>query len=121
MNSVALIGRLTKDPEVRYTPTGKAILNMTLAIDRPTKKGEEKKTDFPRISVFGPQAENCGLYLKKGLKVAIEGRLETSSYKKGDETIFTMNVIAERVEFIEWADKTEPMPDFSQINGDIPF
>lgn len=121
MNKVFLIGRLTDDPKCKYTPTGKAILNMTLAIDRPTK-GEEKKTDFPRVSVFGATAENCERFLAKGLKVAVEGRIETSSYKKGDETIYSTTVYAERVEFIQFADeKTEPVPDFKPIDGDIPF
>lgn len=119
MNKVFLIGRLTKDPETKYTPTGKAILNMVLAIDRPTK-GDEKKTDFPRVTVFGTQAENCDRFLSKGLKVAVEGRLETNSYKKGDETIYTMNVLADRVEFVEFKEK-EPVPDFKPIDADIPF
>lgn len=116
MNKVFLIGRLTVDPVCKYTPTQMAIMNMTLAIDRNTK---EKKTDFPRVTVYGKQAENCEKYLKKGMKVAVEGHLETSSYKKGEDTIFTMNVSADRVEFIEWAD--EEKPDFSKIDGDIPF
>lgn len=116
MNKVFLIGRLTADPVCKYTPTQMAIMNMTLAIDRNTK---EKKTDFPRVTVYGKQAENCEKYLKKGMKVAVEGHLETSSYKKGEDTIFTMNVSADRVEFIEWAD--EEKPDFSKIDGDIPF
>lgn len=122
MNKVFLIGRLTEDPKCKYTPTGKAILNMTLAIDRPTK-GEEKKTDFPRVSVFGATAENCERFLAKGLKVAVEGRIETSSYKKGDETIYSTTVYAERVEFIQFADtkEQEPVPDFKPIDGDIPF
>lgn len=113
MNRVQLIGRVTADPQCKYTPTQMAILNMSIAIDRNTK---EKKTDFPRITVYGKQAENCERFLKKGMRVAVEGHLETSSYKKGDETIFTMNVSADRVEFIEW-----DTPDFTKIDGDIPF
>lgn len=116
MNRVQLIGRVASDPQCKYTPTQMAILNMTLAIDRNIK---EKKTDFPRVTVYGKQAENCEKYLKKGMKVAVEGHLETSSYKKGEDTIFTMNVSADRVEFIEWAE--EEKPDFSKIDGDIPF
>ena len=94
MNSVNLIGRLTADPEVKYMPTKMAICNFSIAIDRPTKQGEEKKTDFPRIVVFGKQAENCEKYTAKGLRIGIQGRLETN----GQYT----NVIADRVEFIEW-------------------
>lgn len=118
MNRVQLIGRLTKDPEVKYTPTQTAILNMTIAIDRYSK--DEKKTDFPRITVYGRQAENCGTFLKKGSLVGIEGSLRTSSYKKGDDTIFTMDVSADRVEFLERKKEEEPTPS-NVFNGDIPF
>ena len=109
MNQVVLIGRLTKDPEVKYTPTQVAIGNFSVAIDRPTKQGEEKKTDFPRVTVFGKQAENCERFLKKGRLVGVQGRLETNGQY--------MNVIAEKVEFLEWGDK----PNFEKIDGDIPF
>ena len=67
MNSVVLIGRLTRDPEVRYTAnTQMAVATFTIAIDRPVRAGGEKQTDFPRITVFGKQAENCEKYLFKG-------------------------------------------------------
>ena len=111
MNSVTLIGRLTRDPEVKYTPTQVAIGNFTIAIDRPVKQGEEKQTDFPRITVFGKQAENCEKFLAKGSLVGIQGRLETNGQY--------MNVKADRVEFLER--KKEPEPHFEQIDGDIPF
>ena len=107
MNSVSLIGRLTKDPEVKYTPTQMAIGNFSIAIDRPTK---EKKTDFPRITVYGTQAENCERYLAKGLLVGVQGWLETN----GQYT----NVIADRVDFLE---RKKEVPDFEHIDGNIPF
>ena len=119
MNSVQLIGRLTRDPEVKYTPTQNAILNMSIAIDRFMKDGE-KKTDFPRISVYGKLAENCGAFLRKGSLVGIQGSLRTSSYKKGDDTIFTMDVHAERVEFLDKKKEEEPAPS-SVFNGVDPF
>lgn len=60
MNSVALIGRLTKDPDVRYISENQTtVASFTLAIDRPVRAGQEKKADFPRITIFGKQAENC--------------------------------------------------------------
>ncbi len=106
MNSVQLIGRLTRDPEVRYTASQMAVATFTLAIDRPTRAGEERKADFPRITVFGRQAENCEKYLAKGRKVAIEGRIQTGSYQgKSGETVYTTDVVANRVEFIEWGDR----------------
>ncbi|OLR56031.1 single-stranded DNA-binding protein [Hornefia porci] len=103
MNSVQLIGRLTRDPEVRYTASQMAVATFTIAIDRPTRAGEERKADFPRITVFGRQAETCEKYLTKGRKVAIEGRIQTGSYQnKNGETVYTTDVVANRVEFIDW-------------------
>ena len=120
MNSVELIGRLTRDPEVRFTSKQTAVANFTLAIDRPTK-GE---ADFPRVIVFGSQAENCEKYLKKGRLVAVQGRIQTGSYqnKQGD-TIYTTDVVANRVEFLEWTEsKKEPKQEsFEQVEEDIPF
>ena len=127
MNNVTLIGRLTKDPEITYTSgTQMAVAKFSLAIDRPTKAGEEKKTDFPRITVFGRSAENCEKYLAKGRLVGIQGRLQTGSYKAKDgSTVYTTDVIADRVEFLQWGEK-EPQADaapsgFSEIDDDIPF
>lgn len=127
MNSVQLIGRLTRDPEVRYTAAQMAVTAFTIAIDRPTRAGEERKTDFPRITVFGRQAENCEKYLAKGRKVAIEGRLQTGSYQNEDgATVYTTDVVANRVEFLEWGDRKpsgdEAMPEsFEMINEQVPF
>ena len=76
MNSVVLIGRLTRDPEVRYTAsTQMAVASFTVAIDRPVRAGGEKQTDFPRVTVFGKQAENCEKYLAKGRLVGVQGRI----------------------------------------------
>lgn len=110
MNSVVLIGRLTKDPETRYTSgTQMAVCTFTVAIDRIAKQGEEKKTDFPRVTVFGKQAENCEKFLKKGRLVGVQGRLQTGSYQNKDgQMVYTTDVVADRVEFLEWADKEEP-------------
>lgn len=125
MNSVILIGRLTKDPEVRYTAgTQMAVAKFSLAIDRPTKSGE-KQTDFPRVTVFGKQAENCERYLGKGRLVGIQGRLQTGSYKDNSgNTVFTTDVIADRVEFLNWGKEkaVDAAPSgFQELEGDIPF
>lgn len=105
MNSVILIGRLTRDPEVRYISENQmAVATFTIAIDR--FGGKEKKTDFPRITVFGKQAENCERFLTKGRLVGIQGRLQTGSYTNKDgATVYTTDVVADRVEFLEWGDK----------------
>jgi single-strand DNA-binding protein len=103
MNNVILIGRLTKDPELKYT-TGQeqtAIANFTLAVDRPRKQGQEKQADFIRITVFGRQAENCDKYLAKGRQAAVSGRIQTGSYvNKDGQTVYTTDVIANSVEFL---------------------
>jgi len=140
MNSVVLIGRLTRDPEIRYTAgTQMAVATFTVAIDRPVRAGAEKQTDFPRVTVFGKQAENCERYLAKGRLVGVQGRLQTGSYTNKDgATVYTTDVVADRVEFLEWGDRNEraqgysaPAPaaprfdaapeGFSAIDEDIPF
>ena len=135
MNSVVLIGRLTKDPEVRYT-TGQepmAIATFSVAVDRPVRSGQEKKTDFPRVTVLGRQAENCERYLAKGRLVGIQGRIQTGSYTNKDgATVYTTDVVANRVEFLEWGNK-EPQnggynrsqdgvpSGFAALDDDVPF
>lgn len=109
MNSVVLIGRLTRDPEVRYTSgTQMAVCTFTIAIDRPVRAGGEKQTDFPRVTVFGKQAENCERFLAKGRLVGVQGRLQTGSYTNKDgATVYTTDVVADRVEFLEWGDRPQ--------------
>lgn len=100
MNIVALIGNLTRDPEVRYSHD-MAIASFSIAINRPRKKdGSEGGADFPRITVFGKQAENCERFLHKGSKVSITGRIQTGSYEKDGQRIYTTDVIADRVGFL---------------------
>lgn len=108
MNNCVLIGRLTKDPEVRYTQDQMAVATFTLAIDRPKRKDQEKQTDFPRVTVFGKQAENVERYVAKGRMIAVEGRIQTGSYTNKDgQKVYTTDVVANRVEFLEWGDKQE--------------
>ncbi|MCL1808896.1 MAG: single-stranded DNA-binding protein [Clostridiales bacterium] len=132
MNSVILIGRLTRDPEVRYTTDSQmAVATFTIAIDRIQKAGKEKQTDFPRITVFGKQAETCERYLAKGRQVCVQGRLQTGSYKnKEGATVYTTDVVADRVEFLDWGDKGEAparqLPDIPEgfqalEDDDVPF
>lgn len=118
MNNVMLIGRLTKDPQVRYTSGNMAVASFTLAIDRPAKKGEDHQADFPRVIVFGKQAESCGRYLFKGMLTAVSGRIQTGQYKnqKGD-TVYTTDVVANRVEFLEWRSDNQQQGQNSQQNS----
>ena len=100
-----------------------AVATFTIAVDRPVKAGEERKADFPRITVLGRQAENCEKYISKGSRIAVQGRIQTGQYKDKDgKTVYTTDVIAESVEFLEWREKKEDAPSgFSQLDEDIPF
>lgn len=104
MNSVNLTGSLVRDPEVRYTQSQMAVCSFTLAVDRQRKKDDPnaQTADFPRCIAFGKTAENMSKYLHKGSKVGVEGRIQTGSYKKQDgTTVYTTNVIANHVEFLD--------------------
>lgn len=103
MNNVSLVGRLTKDPEVRYTQENLAIARFTLAVSR--RKANE--ADFPNIIAFGKTAEFIERYFHKGMRMGLNGRIQTGSYtnKEGNK-IYTTEVVAESVEFVE--SKTEP-------------
>ncbi|MEG0919321.1 MAG: single-stranded DNA-binding protein [Anaerovoracaceae bacterium] len=102
MNVVTLIGRLTRDPEVRYTESQMAIARFSIAIDRgKDRNGESRGADFPNIVVFGKQAENCERFLQKGRQVGVQGRIQTGSYvNKDGNKVYTTEVIADRVEFL---------------------
>lgn len=102
MNSVVLIGRLTRDTELSYTPnTQTALCHFTLAVDRPKRDGQDQGADFIRIVVWGKQGEMCNRYLSKGRQAAVHGRIQTGSYKNRDGvTVYTTDVVADRVEFL---------------------
>lgn len=101
MNICALIGNLTREPEVRYTNNDMAVATFSIAINRPPKKdGSDGGADFPRITVFGKQAENVERFLHKGSKVGIVGKVQTGSYEKDGQRIYTTDIVADRVEFL---------------------
>ena len=104
MNSWNGIGRLTRDPELRYTANNFPVCTFSVAIDRRGK--EEKKTNYIPVKVLGKTAENCGKYLAKGRLVGVSGQIETDSYtdKEGNKRS-TWNVLASGVEFLEWGEK----------------
>ena len=104
MNRVILIGRLTSDPEVRYTQDGKAVGTYTLAVDRRTARNADGHTeaDFIRCTCWEKKAEFAEKYLKKGTKIAITGRIQTGSYKDKDgKTVYTTDIVVEDQEFCE--------------------
>lgn len=102
LNRTILIGRLTKDPELRYTQNGTAVCTFSLAVDRGYKNAEGKsEVDFIDINVWRKQGENCANYLSKGKMVAIDGRLETSTYKdKNGNSRKEYHVVADNVRFL---------------------
>ena len=102
MNSVVLIGRLARDPELSYTAnTQTAVCRFTIAVDRPRRQGEDQGADFIRITVWGRQGETCDRYLSKGRQVAVMGRIQTGSYKNREGvTVYTTDIVADRVEFL---------------------
>ncbi|NLM04105.1 MAG: single-stranded DNA-binding protein [Clostridiales bacterium] len=117
MNVVVLIGRLTRDPELRFTATGKAVATFSLAVNRPFSKTNE--ADFFNIVVWGKPAENCANYLAKGRLVGIEGRLQTRSYEtQTGEKRYVTEVVANMVEFLEWGDKKNQGNSSSNIATD---
>lgn len=101
MNKVVLIGRLSRDPELRHTTNGTAVCQINVAISRPVSQGRDPETDFINVTVWNKQAENVAKYLAKGRQVAVEGRIQTRSYdnNEGKKTYVT-EVIANNVEFL---------------------
>lgn len=139
MNNVNLIGRLTRDPELRYIPnSGTPVATFTMAVDKGLSKDRKHEmesrnqptADFIRIVIWGKQAENCANYLVKGRLVGISGRIQTGSFDDKDgKRVFTTDVVANSVEFLEWGDKNESgssmgeydTSGFQPTDEDIPF
>lgn len=134
MNSVNLIGRITRDLELRYIQgSGTAVTNFTLAIDKGLSKDKKQEmesqnkptADFINVVVWGKSAENCVNYLAKGRLVAVEGRLQSGSYDDKDgKKVYTTDVNASKVHFIDWKDKQDNdtgIEGFSPSNDPIPF
>ena len=102
MNSVQLIGRLTRDPEIRYTDGGASIARFGLAVDRRFKQENGADADFINIVAFGKTADFIEKYFHKGMKIALNGRIQTGSYTDKDgKKVYTTDVVAENVEFCE--------------------
>ncbi|SCG82703.1 Single-stranded DNA-binding protein 3 SSB 3 [Proteiniborus sp. DW1] len=128
MNSVILIGRLTRDPDLRYLQTGMAVSRFSLAVDKDLSKEKKQEfeskgqptADFINIVVWGKQAENCANYLVKGRLVAIQGRIQTGSYTAEDGSKrYTTDVVAERVQFLEYKDKQSNQQSYQQSDFEV--
>ena len=117
MNKVFLIGRLSREPELRHTTSGMAVCQINVAISRRTGAGKEPETDFINVVVWDKQAENVAKYLAKGRQVAIEGRIQTRSYdnNEGKKTYVT-EVVANNVEFLGSASDNTRVSSQSEEN-----
>lgn len=101
MNKVILIGRLCADPETRYTANGDCVAKYRLAVNRKFKKEGQPDADFLNCIAFGKTGEFASRYLKKGSKVAVEGRIQTGSYEKDGVKHYTTDIIVEQHEFCD--------------------
>jgi len=134
INRIILIGRLTRDPELRYTPNGKATCTFTLAVERPfSNQNGEKEADFIQIVTWRQLAETCANYTRKGRMVAIEGRIQVRHYtpSDSDRRVYITEVVADNVRFLDRGEstRTQEAPDNAPAEGspvditddDLPF
>ncbi|GJM80165.1 single-stranded DNA-binding protein 2 [Paenibacillus sp. HMSSN-139] len=136
LNRVILIGRLTRDPELKYTPAGVAVANFTLAVDRPFKSDSgEREADFIPVVTWRQLAETCANYLRKGRLTAVEGRIQVRNYENNEgKRVYVAEVIADNVRFLEsnrqndshsTVTSSDPFQDdgkpFEISNDDLPF
>ena len=134
MNMVVLMGRLTRDPEIRASQSGLTIASYTLAVDRRFKRDGEPTADFIRCKAFGKTAEFAEQHLRKGVKIAVSGRIETGSYEGKSGKVYTTDVIVDSQEFCESKSaitetqeepRREAAPDTEWMNvpdgEDLPF
>lgn len=137
MNVVTLYGRLTRDPELKYSQGGTASCYANIAVNRPMSKDKRQQAeaagqptaDFISIKAFGNTAELMANYFHKGNRIALEGRIQTGNYEKNGERVYTTNVIVNRIHFVESA--KENGGSFAPMNGqagyyevdekDVPF
>lgn len=104
MNKAILIGRLTRDPEVRYTSSNRAVCQFSIAIDRPftNQQSGQREADFINVVVWDKRAENVGKYMSKGRLVAVEGRIQTRNYENNEgKKVYVTEVVADNVQFLE--------------------
>lgn len=145
MNSVNLIGRLVRDPELRYSQSGMAILRFTVAVDRKLSKDKREEAqannqptvDFISCTAFGKTAEVIANYHNKGSQIAVEGRIQTGSYEKNGRTVCTTDVLVNNITFVgsknsnsgggNYQNSNNEQDDYSDDgffpvdNDDIPF
>ena|SRR5690606_9286442 len=130
LNKTILIGRLTRDPELKYTASGKAVANFTLAVNRPFKnQNGDYEADFINCQTWGKTAENLANYQRKGNQIAVVGRIQTRNYENNQgQKVYVTEVVAEQVTFLESKNEQpkqqqpqEPIGEPVDIKDDLPF
>ncbi len=130
LNKAILIGRLTRDPEIRYTQSNRAVAQFTVAIDRPfTKEDGTREADFINVVAWDRTAENVGKYMAKGRLIAVEGRMQTRNYDNNEgRKVYVTEVIASNVQFLErkqdnsnFENMPEPPMQESKVEEKDPF
>lgn len=122
MNKAILIGRLTRDPELRNTNSGRAVCQISIAINRPfSNQNGERETDFINVVIWDKQAENVSKYLSKGRLVAVEGRIQTRNYENNEgKKVYVTEVVASSVQFLESKNATTT-PSANETAAPSPF
>ena len=128
MNKVILIGRLTRDPELRHTPQGTAVCQITVAVNRRGAQPGQQDADFINVSVWGVQAENVARYMAKGRQVAVEGRIQTRNYDDKDgKKVYVTEIVAEECYFADSKKENNSNAPFENnatspiTDDDLPF
>lgn len=127
MNKVVLIGRMCKDPELKFIHgSGSAVCNFTLAVNRRFKKDGQQEADFIPVVVFGKPAEATANYMTKGSMISIAGRIQVRNYdNKEGKKVYVTEVVADEVEFLESKKKGgQSNPDYTDVTGEdgsVPF
>lgn len=120
LNRSILIGRLTRDPELRYTPKGVATCSFTLAVERPFQNNGQKEADFIPIVTWRQLAEVCANYLSKGRMTAIEGRIQVRNYDNNEgKRVYVTEVIADNVRFLERGEGGQQVERMEQDSPDV--
>lgn len=118
MNNVVLIGRMVRDPEVKYSQNGKAVCRFTIAVDR-----QQEGADFISCVCFDRQAENLSRYIKKGRQIAVAGSIRTGSYEGKNGKVYTTDVYANSIEYLGSEQNRErpEEPVFQDVDDELPW
>lgn len=114
MNQVTLLGRLTRDPELKYTPSGKAFCRFSIAINREFNREE---TDFINCVAWDKRAETIAEYLRKGRRILLQGRIQTGSYDKDGQKVYTTDIVVDKFEFIDSANSNNGQSNSSNFGA----